>query len=634
MSKSLPLSILLLAALALAPLGPSWAQTRPDASGPIPIAGNDAQWGDAAAPVTLVMFSDLQCPFCGRAWKTLSALRDKYAPEELRIVFKHFPLASHAQAKDAAVLAALIQAKHGASKTRAFVTAVHETKLSGRDDLRKVLAAVGVSGALMGRLNDAAAVGRVEGDVALGRQLGVTGTPAFFVNGTKLSGARPAQDFIDAVEHELAEGRKLRAQGIAAADVSIARTKQNFQPPAANPSKSPPAGDDDDDTVWHVPVGKSPVDGRSDALVTLVIFSDFQCPYCAKINPTLQQLRNKYGNDLRIVFKNNPLPFHARAVPAAQLAMEAYVRKGSKGFWAAHDKLFANQDALDDGDLQRYARALGLSPTLTMAAIERSAHGALIDEDIALADDVGARGTPQSYVNGRRISGAQSLERFVAVVDEQLAAARKLVEGGVPRAGVYAHIIKNGKTAPPPERVAVPAPGPKTPIKGNARAKVTMTVFLDFECPFCARVQPTLDQLESHYGDKLRIAYRHHPLAHHAQALPAHLAAAEAFAQGGSDAFWKMHDLIYADQRVLDVPTLLGYASELGLDGGAMQRAIETRRHAALIDADVAIAEKAGLSGTPAFVINGYKVSGAQTFQRFKGVIDRALREATAPGGP
>lgn len=633
MSKPLPLSILLLAALTLSQLGHLQAQDALDARGPIPVEAGDAQWGDAGAPVTLIMFSDLQCPYCGRAWTTLGTLRDRYGPDDLRIVFKHFPLDFHKQAKNAAVLAAVIQAQYGADKTRAYVTAVHETKLGDSKDLRAVLSRIGLSGALMNRLNDAAAKKRVDDDIALGKQIGISGTPAFFVNGTKLSGARPVDDFVAAIDGELGEANKLRSRGVAPADVSLARTKQNFQAPAAPTATSPEAPRDqkpgaDDKAVWNVPVGKSPVDGQNDALVTLVVFTDFECPYCAKINPTLQQLRNKYGNDLRIVFKNNPLPFHKRAMPAAQLAMEAYLRKGNKGFWAAYDKLFANQDALDDGDLGRYARALGLSPTLTMAAIERSAHSALIREDVELADDVSVRGTPQSFVNGRHISGAQPLDRFVAVVDEELAAARKLVEGGVSRADLYAHIIKDGKTAPPPERVAIPAPSDKTPVLGNARAKVTMTVFLDFECPFCARVQPTIDKLMDHYGDQLRIAYRHHPLPHHIQAVPAHAAAAEAFRQGGNDAFWKMHDLIYADQRLLDVATLVGYAEQLGLDADQMQSAIDSQRHQPLIAADKRIAEKAGLSGTPAFVINGYKVSGAQSFERFKKVIDRALGEA------
>ena len=96
----------------------------------------------------------------------------------------------------------------------------------------------------------------------------------------------------------------------------------------------------DTTTVFKVPVGTSPVLGKPGALVTIIEFSDFQCPYCSKVEPTLKGLRAKYGDKIRTVWKNEPLPFHNRAEPAAELAMEARAQKGDAGFWAAHDKMF------------------------------------------------------------------------------------------------------------------------------------------------------------------------------------------------------------------------------------------------------------------------------------------------------
>src|SRR5262249_10580189 len=139
-----------------------------------------------------------------------------------------------------------------------------------------------------------------------------------------------------------------------------------------------PMGNDDDDddedredttTVFAIPVGSAPVRGPSDALVTIIEFADFQCPYCGRVQPTVEALRTKYGNDLRIVFRHEPLPFHPRAEPAAQLTLEARAEKGDAGFWAAADMLFDNQRALEQSDLESYAAKLGLDRAKVTAAI-------------------------------------------------------------------------------------------------------------------------------------------------------------------------------------------------------------------------------------------------------------------------
>jgi protein-disulfide isomerase len=97
----------------------------------------------------------------------------------------------------------------------------------------------------------------------------------------------------------------------------------------------------------RIPVGNSPVLGRNDALATLVIFSDFQCPFCTRVEDTIRQLRTQYGNDLRVVWKNNPLPFHDKAGLAAEAAMEAHAQRGNEGSGAC-TTLFQNQQNLDN----------------------------------------------------------------------------------------------------------------------------------------------------------------------------------------------------------------------------------------------------------------------------------------------
>lgn len=105
-----------------------------------------------------------------------------------------------------------------------------------------------------------------------------------------------------------------------------------------------------DTAVWKVPVGRSPVRGKADAPITIVEFSDFQCPFCKRAEPTIDEVRRTYGDKVRVVWKDEPLPFHPRATPAAELARFAYAKKGQDGFWKVHDALFASQPKLEDSE--------------------------------------------------------------------------------------------------------------------------------------------------------------------------------------------------------------------------------------------------------------------------------------------
>lgn len=121
---------------------------------------------------------------------------------------------------------------------------------------------------------------------------------------------------------------------------------------AAAPNAPRPNARQVDPTVFKVPIEGSPTKGSADALVTLVEFSDYQCPFCSRADATVKQLQKDYGSKLRVVMKQNPLSFHPRAKPAALAAMAA----GEQGkYWEYHEKLFANAKALEDADLEKYA---------------------------------------------------------------------------------------------------------------------------------------------------------------------------------------------------------------------------------------------------------------------------------------
>jgi protein-disulfide isomerase len=210
---------------------------------------------------------------------------------------------------------------------------------------------------------------------------------------------------------------------------------------------APPTPQPDPRAVYRVPIDGAPVLGPDDALVTVVVFSDFQCPFCARVEPTLRQLRAEYGRDLRIVWMNNPLPFHRDAMPAAEAALEVFAQTGARGFWAFHDRLFENQQALAREDLERYAASIpGVRMPRFRAALDRHTHRASIEANQTLARQLGATGTPGFFINGRNLRGAQPIEAFRALVEEVRTEARARVEGGTRRARVYEETIANGRT--------------------------------------------------------------------------------------------------------------------------------------------------------------------------------------------
>src|SRR6185437_5424175 len=142
------------------------------------------------------------------------------------------------------------------------------------------------------------------------------------------------------VDAQIEKANALVTKGTPRRRVYAELTKAQWKPPAPRPAPNPPV---DDRVIHAVAVGTSPVRGKPTAPVTIVELAEFQCPFCARVEKTLAAIAAKYGDDVRIVWKNNPLPFHPRAEPAAELVMEARAQKGDKGFWAAHDLLFRQE---------------------------------------------------------------------------------------------------------------------------------------------------------------------------------------------------------------------------------------------------------------------------------------------------
>ncbi len=161
-----------------------------------------------------------------------------------------------------------------------------------------------------------------------------------------------------------------------------------------------------------------PVRGPGSAPVTIVEFSDFQCPYCGRFAPVLKQLMDKYPNDVRLIFRHMPLTgIH----PNAQKAAEAAVCAQNQGkFWEMHDVMFAEQSALDVASLKAKARRIGLDAAVFDDCLDGGKSAAAVAADVQAGESLGIGGTPASLVNGRFLDGAVSVDDLEAVVKDEL----------------------------------------------------------------------------------------------------------------------------------------------------------------------------------------------------------------------
>lgn len=181
-----------------------------------------------------------------------------------------------------------------------------------------------------------------------------------------------------------------------------------------------------------------PVLGSGTALVTIVVFSDFQCPFCGRVEPTMQALRVRYGNDLRVVWKDFPLAFHNQAKPAAIAARTVFLARGNAAFWTAHATLFARQR-----DLQAAIPAVLAAASIDDATAKRLAPEAtrLVEDGVALGGEVGVNGTPAFLIDGELLSGARDESAFAEIIDRHLIEAKSLVAAGVPTYRLYAAML-------------------------------------------------------------------------------------------------------------------------------------------------------------------------------------------------
>jgi protein-disulfide isomerase len=366
------------------------------------------------------------------------------------------------------------------------------------------------------------------------------------------------------------------------------------------------------------------------APVNIVAFSDFQCGYCREALPTIKRVLAEYSGKVRYFFRHKPVSdMHAHALGAAEASMAAHAQGK---FWQMHDKLFEHQSALGRADLDRYAQEIGLDVERFKRDMDGRRHLPVVQADIVDADALEVPFTPVFFVNGRPIGGAQEFSEFKRLIDEELAAAKKLRAAGVPARQVAERLMADAELPAVPEQDVASAEIYKVSVgeaatRGGKRPKVTIVEVCHFECPFCKAMQPTLAKVLATYRDDVRLVWKHLPLFTHRQSA---LAAKAAEAAKKEDKFWQMHDKLFANQDALDRATIEKYAQQLKLDMIRFKAWLDAYVPDNIIDVDARAAQRMHVDVTPALFVNGRLVRGAQRFETLKALIDVELAKAEA----
>ncbi len=579
--------------------------------------------GAAEAPVILAKFTDLQCPFCTKMAVPLDEVV-KALPEKVRLEYHHFPLSFHLAAEPSAVAA---MAAHKQGKFFEMVNKLYaELKKQDPATVEGYAKELGLD---VERFKKDAAdpelLRYVRMDAKAGEAIGVGGTPSVFINGKKLE-ERETDKIKAAVEAEAAEVDKLVKAGKTVVEARRERIAINGgaqyvdlvldQKPIAvdlAPPKppEPPKPTPPDTTVYNAVVTPDdPFKGPADAPVTVVECTDFQCPFCKRGNDAMKEVHKAYPNDVRVIMKNRALDFHPKAIPAGRAAFAAHYQGK---FWEMNDKIFENQQKMEDSDFEAFATELGLDVARWKADYtSQKTLDAVKAQDKACLK-VGVQGTPGFFVNGRKLEGAKPFAEFKPVIDEELKKAKAELAKGIAPADIYTHMLKQGRKAAGSasfegalqtiDTAGAPSAGPDT-------APATLVIFSDFECPFCSRIVAPVHEAQKLLGDRLRVVFMQYPLNFHKNAMPAAKASLAAHRQGK---FWPMHDRLFKNQKKLTPTDLETWARVEGLDVERFKADMADPALEAMANAQMKEGSRVGVSGTPTSFLNGRKLKAPPT---------------------
>ncbi|MBU1130813.1 DsbA family protein [Patescibacteria group bacterium] len=199
-----------------------------------------------------------------------------------------------------------------------------------------------------------------------------------------------------------------------------AADSQNQKPAGNQPSAQAPAPSAV--SRVNIPISESDhIRGNKNAPVTIVEFSDYQCPYCARHHSTMQQVMAQYGNQVAWVYKHFPLDsIHDQARPAAEASECVGEQKGDEGFWQFTDGLFENQSSLGAGLYNQLAQVIGVDMDKFQECVSSRKYQAKVEADYQAGIKAGVTGTPGNFVNGIPVSGAAPFANFKQIIDSEL----------------------------------------------------------------------------------------------------------------------------------------------------------------------------------------------------------------------
>ncbi len=271
------------------------------------------------------------------------------------------------------------------------------------------------------------------------------------------------------------------------------------------------------------------------------------------------------------------------------------------------------------------AKKRAVDALITDQLLDREAKKRGLSREQLLQQEVNAKVTPvsdteveQFYNTNKARLGNKTLEEMKAPITQQLQGVRlqqqqQAFVRDLRKAAAVKVLLK-----PPVVNIALDG----APVRGKANAPVTVVEFSDFQCPFCARAEGELVKVRDAYKDQVKIVYKDFPLPIHPNAPKAAVASRCAREQ---EKYWEYHDILFANNNALEVPNLKKFAADLKLDTTKFDACLDSDKYAQAIAKDVEDGNRAGVSGTPAFFINGRLLSGAQPFTAFQEAIEDAL---------
>jgi len=330
--------------------------------------------------------------------------------------------------------------------------------------------------------------------------------------------------------------------------------------------------------------------------VELVIYSDFQCPFCRLLAAPAHELeaRGVDGVDVTVSFKNFPLPSHQHAPLAHQAAMAA---KAQGRFWEMHDLIFGDPAHLQRADLLAHAARLGLDLVRFETDMDSDAVKKAIPADIAEGARAGVTATPSYFVNGILHTGARSLPELTALIVSENRRARAVAE-------VPDSLMANGP----------------------AGAPVTIELFADLLSPLTRNAVRAISRVQRQYPSAVRVQFRNMPLSFHPHAMLAHEAAVTAARSGR---FWEFIAYVLDRQTPLDQPAAIDAAARVGLNTVDFTDALREHRYLARVEADRQEAARRGLRGSPVIVINSTRIDGVPTNAVLIAGVEAALAGTT-----